>query len=118
MLLISAASYTHRMDTELVTEMTVLLTDSLSTADWNTFLRLNNTMADGSRQNDCDKQPGAMREIDGIYNNIFLPMQCILLPRSVFYLFLSAYELLTTLPLAVCCPTANSNTLHISVLRQ
>jgi uncharacterized protein YigA (DUF484 family) len=61
MLLISAASYTHRMDTELVTEMTVLLTDSLSTADWNTFLRLNNIMADGSEQNDCDKQPGAMR---------------------------------------------------------
>jgi hypothetical protein len=54
------------MDTELVTEMTVLLTDSLSTADWNTFLRLNNIMADGSRQNDCDKQPGAMRKVDGI----------------------------------------------------
>ena len=39
MLLISAASYTHRMDIELVTEMTVLLTDSLSTADWKIFLR-------------------------------------------------------------------------------
>jgi hypothetical protein len=53
-LLISAASYTHRMDTDLVTEMTVLLTDSLSTADWKTFLGLNNIMADGSQQNDCD----------------------------------------------------------------
>jgi hypothetical protein len=54
------------MDTELVMEMTVLLTDSLSTADWKTFLRLNNIMADGRQQNDCDKQPGAMRKIDGI----------------------------------------------------
>jgi hypothetical protein len=53
MMLVSAASYTHRMDTDLVTEMTVLLTDSLSTADWKTFLRLNNIMADGSQQNDC-----------------------------------------------------------------
>jgi hypothetical protein len=39
MLLISAASYTHRTDTELVTEMTVLLCVSLSAADWEAFLR-------------------------------------------------------------------------------
>jgi len=45
------------MDTELVTEMTVLLIDSLSAADWKTFLRLNNNMADGIQQNVCDKQP-------------------------------------------------------------
>jgi hypothetical protein len=54
MLLISAASYTHWMGCELVTEMTVLLTDSLSTADWKAFLRLSNIMADGSQQNECD----------------------------------------------------------------
>jgi hypothetical protein len=39
MLLISAASYTHWMCTELVTEMAVLLTDSLSTADCKAFLQ-------------------------------------------------------------------------------
>jgi hypothetical protein len=33
MLLISAPSYTHRIDTELVNEMTVLLIVSLSAAD-------------------------------------------------------------------------------------
>jgi len=54
------------MDTQLVTEMIVLLTDSLSTADWKTFLPLNNIIADRSQQDECDKQPGAMRIIDGI----------------------------------------------------
>jgi len=49
------------MDTELVKEMTVLLIDSLSAADWKTFLRLNNIIADGIQQDECDKQPGAMR---------------------------------------------------------
>ena len=39
MLLISAASYTHWRGYEKVTEITVLLTDSLSTADWKGFLR-------------------------------------------------------------------------------
>jgi hypothetical protein len=39
MLFISAISYTEWMGYELVTEITVLLTDSLSTADWKTFLR-------------------------------------------------------------------------------
>ena len=39
MLLISAATYTHRRDIELVMEMTELLSESLSTADWKAFLR-------------------------------------------------------------------------------
>jgi hypothetical protein len=118
MLLISAASYTHRMDTELVKEMTVLLFYMLSAGDWKTFLRLNNIMADGSQQDGCDKQPGAMRKIDGIYNHIFLLLLCSLPPRSFYFHLLSTYELITTLPLAIFCPIVSSNTLYISVHHQ
>ena len=39
MMLISAASYTLWVGYVLDTEMVVLLTDSLSTADWKAFLR-------------------------------------------------------------------------------
>jgi len=96
----------------------VLLIESLSTADWETFLRLNNIMADGSQQNVRDKQPGAMRKIDGIYNHIFLLLQCIMPPRSFYFHLLCTYELITTLSLAIFYPTASSNTLYISVHHQ
>jgi hypothetical protein len=103
------------MGCELVTEMTVLLTESLSIADWNAHLRLNNIMTEGSQHSERDKKPWAMAKINGIYNHTFLLLECILSQRSIYYRLLSAYEFLTTLPLAICCPTASSNKLHISV---
>jgi hypothetical protein len=57
MLSISAASYTNWMGYELVTEIKVLLTDSLSIADCNALPRPNNIMTEGSQRNECDKQP-------------------------------------------------------------
>ena len=64
------------------------------------------------------KEGWSCREDWWHYNQIIKPLQCNSPPRSIYYRLLSAYELLTTLPLAICCPTASSNTLYISVHHQ
>ena len=70
------------------------------------------SMAHDSQQNDYDNQPSELLKIDGIYNHIFLLLQCVLPPTIIYYPLLSTYDLLTTLLRAICCPTASSNTLY------
>jgi hypothetical protein len=42
------------MCTDLATEMGVLLTDSLSNADWKAFLRTEQKYGSRKKQNECD----------------------------------------------------------------
>ena len=75
----------------------------------------NRNKAHQSHQNVCDKQTFELRKIDDFSNHIFLLVHCILLPTSIL---LSTNAFLTTLPLAICRPTASSNNLYISVHHQ
>jgi len=55
-------------------------------------------MVDESQQNVYDKQPRELHKFNGFYNHIFHPLQSILPSGRIYYILLSAYELLTTLP--------------------
>jgi hypothetical protein len=53
------------------------------------FITINSYESDKSvthenQQNDYDNQPSELRNIDGIYDQIFLLLQCILPPTSIY----------------------------------